>query len=54
MGDLLQAYQPATQANSAPTLSEMGNEYQPKGSDSEGLRSKSRHGSFHPWMHMWV
>jgi len=37
-----------------PTLSGMGNEYQPKCGDALWLGSKGRHGSFHLWIYVWV
>jgi len=37
-----------------PTLSGMGNEYQPKCGDAVWLGSKGRYGSFHLWINMWV
>jgi len=37
-----------------PTLSETGNEYQPKWSDALRLVSKGRHGSFHLWTSLRV
>jgi len=37
-----------------PTLSGMGNEYQPKCGDALWLGSKGRHGSFHLWINVWV
>jgi len=36
------------------TLSETGNEYQPKFGDALWLVSKGRYGSFHSWINMWM
>ena len=41
-------------ANSAPTLSGTRNEYQPKCVDAVRLGSKSRYGSCHLWIDVWV
>jgi len=37
-----------------PTLSGMGNEYQPKCGDALRLGSKGKYGSFHLWINVWV
>ena len=37
-----------------PTLSRMGNEYQPNGCEALWLGSKGRYGSFHLWINVWV
>ena len=53
-GQTTSEFHQATQANSAPTLSGTGNEYQPKCGNALRLRSKGRCGSFHLWINVWV
>jgi len=60
IGDRLRAGKPpqyftkSPRPTQPPTLSGMGNEYQPKCDDALRLRIKGRYGSFQLWINVWV
>jgi len=60
MGNCLQAGKPPQHFNKPPrptqppTLSGMGNKYQPKCGDALQLEVKGKYGSFHLWINVWV
>ena len=53
-GQTPQYFTKPTRRTQPPTLSGMGNEYQPKCGDALQLGSKDRYGSFHLWISVWV
>jgi len=60
MGDRLWAGKPPQyftkppRPTQPPTISGMGNEYQPKCGDAQRLGVKGTHGSFQLWINVWV